>query len=146
MIPTKNIHFASVSTLPDEKLNNVNLRNFFITDQRASPLVAEPFDVYSVLSNLNPAKCKGCKILPNRLLKSCCQSLATPLSLLVNFVLVSESFPLQWKTALILPLHKKGSYDDVMNFRPIALLSSLSKVFENLVQSICTRISHPTIF
>ena len=97
-----NTHFSSVSTLPDEKLRNVNLPNFsFTTDQRLQSLVVEPFDVYSVLSNLNPAKCKGFKNLPNRLLKSCSQSLATPLSLLFNFILASEQFPLLWKTASI---------------------------------------------
>ena len=129
-----NTHFASVSTLPDEKLRNVNLPNFsFITDQRLQPLVAERFDVYSVLSYLNPAKCKGFKNLPNCLLKSCSQSLVTPLSLLFNFTLASEQFPLQWKTASILPFHKKGSHYDVTNHWPIALLPSLSKVFEKLV-------------
>ena len=61
------------------------------------------------------------------------QSLATPLSLLFNFILASEQFPLLWKTASILPLHKKGSHYDVTNYRPIALLPSLSKVFEKLV-------------
>jgi len=129
-----NTHFASVSTPPDEKLRYVNLPNFsFIIDQRLQPLVVEPFDVYSVLSNLNPAKCKGFKNLPNCLLKSCSQSLATPVSLLFNFILASEQFPLQWKTASILPLHEKGSPYDVTNYRPIALLPSLSKVFEKLV-------------
>jgi len=86
-----------------------------------------------VLSNLNPEKCKGFKNLSNRLLKSCSQSLATPLSLLFNYILASEQFPLLWKTVSILPLHKKGSHYDVTNYRPIALLPSLSKVFEKLV-------------
>jgi len=47
-----NTHFSSVSTLPDEKLRNVNLPNFsFITEQRLQSLAVKPFDVYSVLSN-----------------------------------------------------------------------------------------------
>ena len=96
-----NIHFASVSTLPDEKLGNVNLPNFsIITDQSQQPLVVESFDVYSVVSNLNPAKWKGFKNLPNLLLKSCSQSLEIPLSLLFNFILASEQFPLQWENRL----------------------------------------------
>jgi len=96
--------------LHKEKLRNVNLPNFsFITDQRQQPPAVEPFDVCSVLSNLKPTKCRGFKNLPNRLLKSCSQSLATPLSLF-NFILASDQFPLQWKTASILPLHKKGSH------------------------------------
>jgi len=75
---------------------SIHLPNLsFVTDQRLNPLVVEPFDVYSMLSNLNPAKCTGFKNLPNRLLKSCSRSLATPLSLLFNFILVSVQFPFQ---------------------------------------------------
>ena len=140
-----NTHFSSVSMLPDEKLRKVNLPNFsFITDQRLPSLVVELFDVYSVLSNLNPTTCKGFKNLPNHVLKSCSQSLATPLSLLFNFILASEQFPLLWKIASILPLRKKGSHYDVTDYQPIAILRSLSKRSKNLTINICTPILTPT--
>jgi len=126
-----NIQFANVSTLPDEKFNNVNFPNFsFVTNRGLNPLVVEQFIVYSVLVNLNHTKCKDFRNLPNRLLKSCSQSLATPLGLLFNFILATKQFPLQWKTASILPLHKEGSCHDVMNYPPVALLLYL--VFEKL--------------
>ena len=52
-----------------KKLSNINIPNFsFVTNQCINPLVVKPFYVYSVLSNLNIAKCKDFKNLPNRLL------------------------------------------------------------------------------
>ena len=125
-----NTHFASVSTLPDECKSS----KLFVY-HRSTSAVTGCRTVRRVFCavKFKPAKCKGFKNLPNCLLKSSSQSLATPLSLLFNFILASEQFPLLWKTASILPFHKKGSHYDVTNYRPIALLPSLSKVFEKLV-------------
>ena len=62
-----------------------------------------------------------CDNLPNRILKICSQSLATPFNLT------------SWKTATVIPIHKTGSQTVVQNYRPIALFPSLSKVFEKLL-------------
>ena len=96
----------------------------FIGDLFIPPLSIESLDVYYVLLSLNPNKSKGFDNLPNRLLKNCAQSLATPFSLL---------FPTEWKIASVIPLHKSGSLHDVKNYRPISILHSLSKVFEKLI-------------
>jgi len=47
--------------------------------------------------------------------------------------LSSEVFPTAWKTATVIPIHKTGSQTVIPNYRPIALLPSFSKVFENLM-------------
>ena len=62
--------------------------------------------------------------------------LRTPLLLSVFFlklILSSEVFPTSWKTATVIPIHKTGSPTVVQNYRPITLLPSLSKVFENFL-------------
>lgn len=38
-------------------------------------------------------------------------------------------------TAKVIPIHKEGSLDDPSNFRPISLLSTLSKIIEKLVKT-----------
>jgi hypothetical protein len=41
--------------------------------------------------------------------------------------------PLQWKTAKIVPIYKKGTKEDPENYRPISLLCSLGKVYEKCI-------------
>ena len=52
---------------------------------------------------------------------------------LINFSFSSGSFPSRWKTAKVSPLYKNGDSRDVQNFRPISVLSVLSKVIERYV-------------
>ena len=42
-------------------------------------------------------------------------------------------FPDSLKTALIVPIYKKGEPLDVNNYRPISILSVLSKIFERIL-------------
>ena len=39
------------------------------------------------------------------------------------------------KTAKVIPLHKNGNFENPSNYRPISLLSSLSKVFERVLNT-----------
>ena len=57
---------------------------------------------------------------------------------LPKIVLINKSFnegvfPQQLKTARVVPIFKKGSKTEVGNYRPISLLSSISKNFEKLM-------------
>ena len=44
-----------------------------------------------------------------------------------------KSIPEQWKMAKITPVHKKGSRSDISNYRPVANLCSVSKIYEKLI-------------
>ena len=65
-----------------------------------------------------------------QLVKNSQTVLVTPLTYLINRSIVTGKFPSAWKTALVTPLLKKGEKTDKKNYRPVALLSSLSKVLE----------------
>ena len=52
---------------------------------------------------------------------------------LFKLSLQSGQFSDQWKCANVLPLHKSGDIHEVSNYRPISLLSCISKVFEKIV-------------
>lgn len=49
--------------------------------------------------------------------------------------------PREWKSALLVPLFKKGDAKDVRNYRPVALLSHLRKVGESAIATL-TRKAH----
>ena len=50
-----------------------------------------------------------------------------------NYCLTYGIFPSKLKLAKVIPVYKKGSFDQLTNYRPISLLSFLSKVFERLI-------------
>ena len=60
-------------------------------------------------------------------------NLAPCLLVLFRLCLSSGSFPSYWKRALIQPVPKKGDPSLPSNYRPIALTSILSKVFESII-------------
>jgi len=127
-----NEYFTSISTAPDSILSKILSRFHMYTDLCIPPLIIDPLDVYLVLLSLNLNKTKGFDNLPNRLLKNCAQSLATPFSLPFNFIVAISHFSTAWKFSSVIPLHKSGSLHDIKNYRPIFILPSLSKVFAKL--------------
>ena len=44
-------------------------------------------------------------------------------------------FPETWSDGYVIPLHKKGSINDVNNYRGITLLSTLGKLFSRLINN-----------
>ena len=61
------------------------------------------------------------------------EPLIKPLTLLINQTLCTGIFPNDLKITRIRPLFKQGISSLFSNFRPISLLSSLSKIYEYVV-------------
>ena len=68
-----------------------------------------------------------------KLLKFLSPVLTKPLSLIINQSLVSGIFPTKLKIAKVLPFLKKDDVTLMDNYRPISLLTSISKLFEKVV-------------
>jgi hypothetical protein len=95
-------------------------------------------DVFSCLTTLDTNSSAGPDGIHPQLLKHCALSLSKPLFLIFCSSLRSGVFPSQWKDAHVIPLHKGGSASAPENYRPISLLSSLSKVFEKIIAKYLT--------
>ncbi|CAB4002105.1 Hypothetical predicted protein [Paramuricea clavata] len=65
--------------------------------------------------------------------KECAFQLAPSLHYLFTKSLRLSQIPTEWKLANIIPLHKKGVKEHVENYRPISLLSIVSKTLERCV-------------
>ena len=59
--------------------------------------------------------------------------ISQPLTYIANLMLTTGVFPTRLKTAIIKPIYKKGDKAQIKNYRPIALLNNLSKIFERVL-------------
>ena len=71
--------------------------------------------------------------LPPSLLRSCAGDVASSLCALFNRSFAEGRVPSEWKVALVVPVFKNGLKSSPSNYRPIALLSIVSKVIEKIV-------------
>ena len=56
-----------------------------------------------------------------------------PLAEIINLSFNEGKFPTQLKSATVIPVFKKGDKLEVNNYRPISLISNISKVIEKLI-------------
>lgn len=141
---------------PTEALNEVN--NFFVKigknlaentigissqnlTEQLSPSTAFSFvllstdidEVTSILTGLRDACAVGWDNITNHILKTFKKSLAPPLTHIYQLCLEQGVFPTLLKKAVVIPIHKSGDKKCISNYRPISLLSGLSKVLEKLI-------------
>ena len=94
-----------------------------------------PSTVRRLLGQLDPAKATGPDGVPARVLKECRAVLATPLAHLFSLCFEQGVHPSDWKTANVVPVHKRKSRTDMKNYRPVSLLSVMSKVMEKVINT-----------
>ena len=126
-----NNYFASIASL-DHSEPLPKLPDFqFLTDARIQHI--QELEVQRLLSKLNVHKSTGPDAIGNWVLKHCSSSLCKPLTALFNKSLSDGIFQSVWKQANVCPFFKKGSISDKTNYRPILLLSNMSKILEKIV-------------
>ena len=86
-----------------------------------------------MLHKVNEGKATGLDNLPAKFLKSGATYLASPLAHVINLSIRQGTVPLDLKSARVIPLYKKKSKTDPGNYRPVSILSVLSKIFERVV-------------
>ena len=90
-------------------------------------------EVESALKQLKQNEAAGLDLLLNEFFIHGKKTLIPILTKLFNNIFACGYFPSTWSDGLILPLHKKGSVDNVENYRGITLLLTLSKLFTNIL-------------
>jgi hypothetical protein len=90
-------------------------------------------EVIDMLCTLNANKAVGPDIISNRMLVSVKEEISKPLCSLFNKSLREKVFPSDWKIAHVITLFKNGDKSLQSNYRPISLLSCVSKVLEKII-------------
>ena len=98
----------------------------------------EPISLAEILNAIKTLKNnKSCGIdeIINEYFCHASEILIGPLHILFNKILDTRSFPNQWATGLIVPIHKKGDVDDTNNYRGITLVSCFAKLFSSVLNN-----------
>ena len=92
--------------------------------------------VKKVKTNLDSSKASGPNCIPIVVLNNCEPELSYTLTELFNMCLKESCFPDCWKVSSVIPVFKNvGERSTAKNYRPVSLLSVVSKVFEKLVNN-----------
>jgi hypothetical protein len=88
--------------------------------------------VESVLQDLDVNKGSGLESIPPIILKNCASAFVKPLSLLFNMSMATSDFSYRWKVSYVTPIFKKGRRNNVENYRGVAILSEIPKVYRGM--------------
>ena len=89
--------------------------------------------VRQILCNLSPHKACGPDNVSARVIRECAVELSVPITKICRLSLNQGVFPLTWKRANIVPIHKKGPKTCANNYRSVSLLPLFGKVLERVV-------------
>ena len=149
--PTKisnifNNHFSSIGASIDRKIPQVpgNYKDYFYKRDKNGQLLhktpvafflepAAPKEIEKIIDGINSKKSVGPFSLPVSILKTFKEFFAFWLCELINLAFEVGEFPDILKIAKLSPLHKKESKLDHINYRPISLLSVISKIYEKAI-------------
>ena len=111
---------------PVDYLKNRNGSSMFL-----APVTTQQIKV--IIQSLNTKKSFETCSIPVFPLNILGKHISKPLSYLVNLSFQTGIFPDYLKVAKVNYIHKKEAFDNPSNYRPISILSVLSKIFEKLM-------------
>ena len=106
----------------------------YITKSPVSSFIISPVEATQVcrlFQNLNENKTS--LDIPNKLIQIASEPLSIPFTYIYNQSIANGIVPDVFKISRVTPIYKSGEVTDTGNYRPIATLSSFSKVLERLI-------------
>lgn len=89
-------------------------------------------EVFQTIKDLKN-KAGGCDDIHAYTVKLAAPFITPALTHIINTAMIEGKCPQQFKSAVICPVYKDGPKSLVNNYRPIALISNLSKIFEKII-------------
>ncbi len=134
-----NKHFVTVGPKLAEKIEEKPFDNplsYLSNEPNRNKFKLEPVSVGYVqraIRALDSSKSPGPDRIPVKILKDAISIVSEPLTLIYNASLEKGVFPQTWKLARVTPIFKAGNKTDVNDYRPISVLSVVSRILEKIV-------------
>jgi hypothetical protein len=106
--------------------------------QHVPSLVIKTFSTKEILNIIKSIKSKdsqGFNEISTKILKISSKYIVSPVTYICNKIILSGIFPDRLKFSIVKPVYKKGDKRNCTNYRPIALLTSFSRVFEKAIHT-----------
>ena len=126
-----NEFFLSHSNIDDSNAELPNNDENF--QHNLETITATEDDVLDLLKCIDTTKATGPDGISPKLLYEAGYSIVPSLTKLINLSLKTSKVPKDWKIANVIPLFKKGDKHERNNYRPVSLLSCVSKILEKIV-------------
>lgn len=149
-----NNHFGNITqSLLSSKINtgfDGSLLKTFCAKKNVSQSFMFPLlsvqEVHKYLLTLKISNSSGYDGISSKIIKLSLPYIVDPLTFIYNLCLSHSHFPSVFKHAKVIPLFKKGDKNDVNNYRPISLLSTLSKpLARHMCNSMSRYIEHKNL-
>lgn len=130
-----NIFFANIGKSIFEQLQNSGV-NVYLRDEVFRPNALNEVEVFKpesvnnnaiilVISKMKDTISVGCDGIPLCFIRDGLHVIAFYLTCIINTCTVTGMFPMAWKEATVVPIHKSSRSDEIGSYRPISLLPIL---------------------
>lgn len=111
--------------------NFLNSNRFVKPEQK---FLTNPTEIFELIKKLPMKKAPGNDEIDNRLIRNLSKKSIVQLNYIINAIFKFQYWPKCWKTAIVTPIPKSGKITtSPSNYRPISLLSNLSKLTEKIL-------------
>ena len=95
----------------------------------------DPEEILQIISLLNPKKAVGYDEISSKILQTLGYVISLILSNIFNKSMQLGIFSDKLKVVKVIPLHKGGKTHVINNYRPISILSNLSKIYKKIINN-----------
>jgi len=132
-----NDFYVNMGNNIDKKIPNsqTNFMDYFGDENNLKIMLYEcsELEVSKLINKFSTSKACGPFSIPSKILKEFDSFFIPPITAIINKSLKEGAFPTKLKLAMVIPIFKKGDKTKCPNYRPISLLSNISKIFERIM-------------
>ena len=111
----------------------INIKNHIdLPSTRFDIPAAKIEDINKIIKNINPKKATGPDKIPPKIVRLSA-NIDSHLMNIINNDFSNSSFSNEAKVAIVQPIYKKKSRDQIENYRPVSMLSYFSIVYEKFL-------------